>query len=159
MSRTVSAAALRELLAQESGEVFLPLLTLSHPDITTLRVVANTVDITSRGNVYTAFPFDLTLPADATERLPTAQLRISNVDRRLVDEIRSVAGLIAVKLEIVTATTPDTVEIGPFDFEITHATYDVNNITGTLAFEPLLAEPYPADTFDPQHFPNLFTSA
>jgi ABC-type Fe3+-hydroxamate transport system substrate-binding protein len=159
MSRVFSAAALREMLAQTSGEVFHQLLTISHPDMTTIRVVDNTQDVVSRGNTYTAFPFGLSLPADATERLPVAQLSISNVDRRLVDEIRSLSGPMTATLEIVTATTPDTVEVGPFVFDIVSAEYDRETITATLAYEPILAEPFPADSFDPQRFPGLFGSA
>lgn len=158
MSRTFSAAALREMLAQTSGEVFHQLLTLSHPSITTVRVVDNTEDVDSRGNTYTAFPFSLSLPADATERLPVAELTLSNVDRRLIDEVRSISGPITATLEIVTSTTPDTVEVGPFVFDIISVRFNKETLTATLAYEPILAEPYPADSFDPQHFPGLFGS-
>lgn len=159
MSRALSTAGLREVFAQNSGEVFLPLLTLTHPSMTTLRVVNNFSNVTSRGDVYQAFPFELTLPSDATERLPAAKLSLSNVDRRLIDEIRTLSGPIAVTLEVVTATTPDTVEVGPFVFDLIVADYGIDTITGELAYEPILNEPYPADNFDPQRFPGLFGGA
>jgi hypothetical protein len=156
MSRTLSAAAVRELLAQESGEVFLQLLTLSHPQMTTLRVVNNTQDVVSRGNTYLAFPFSLELPADLAEEMPNVQLMISNADRRLVDELRTVVDPITVTLEIVAAGVPDTVEVGPFSFDLSRVVYGKDTITGTLSTEPILQEPFPADTFNPKDFPGLF---
>lgn len=157
MSRTTfSAAAVRELFAQNSGEVFLPLLTLSHPSMTTIRCVNNNESITSRGDVFAAFPFQLDLPTDAAETLPTAKLTISNIDRSLLDEIRTLSGAISVMLEVVTASTPNTVECGPFNFDIVAAEYDLQAITATLAYEPILNEPFPADNFDLQRFPGLF---
>lgn len=156
MSRTLSTAAVRELLAQHSGEVFLVLLTLSHPSMTTLRVVSNTENITSRGNVYTAFPFEIALPPDLSEELRPVRLSISNVDRRLIDEIRGIASPIAVRMEIVTAGAPNTLEVGPFDFEMASAEYGVETITATLTYEPVLFSSFPGKTFDPQLFPGLF---
>lgn len=156
MSRALSAQAVRELLAQESGEAFLQLLTLTHPQMTTVRVVNNTQNVTSRGNVYTAFPFSITLPADVVDELPGLTLSISNVDRQLVDELRTLMDPITVTLEIVSASTPDTVEVGPFDFEMLQVRIAVDRITGTLMTDPLLQEPFPATTYNPKDFPGLF---
>lgn len=156
MSRTLSTAAVRELLAQNSGEVFLVLLTLSHPSMTTLRVVSNTVNITSRGNLYTAFPFEITLPQDLSEELRPVRLSISNVDRRLIDEIRTIASPITVTMEIITAGAPNTVEVGPFAFEMASCEYNEQTITATLTYEPVLFSAFPGKTFDPQLFPGLF---
>lgn len=154
--RTLTAAAVRELLAQESGEAFLQLLTITHPQITTTRMVSNTQDVTSRGNLYIGFPFVLALPPDVADEEPSLQLSISNVDRRLVDELRSIKDPMLVTLEIVSATSPDVVEVGPFDFELLGARINKDLITGTLSADPLLHEPYPAGTFNPKDFPGLF---
>jgi hypothetical protein len=159
MSRTLSAAALAAMFAQETDAVFLVLLTLTHPDITTLRVVNNTQDVTSRGNVYVAFPFDAKLPTDIAEQLGTVQLTISNVDRRIIDEIRTIEGPMTATFEVVTASAPDTVEVGPLTFDAIECDYTVDSITATLAYEPILNEPFPAGTFNPQDFPAMFGSA
>lgn len=157
MSRTLSATAVRELLAQNSGEVFLVLLTLSHPSMTTLRLVNNTVDVVSRANTYLAFPFELALPADLAEQLPVVQLSISNVDRRLIDEIRGIESPLAVTLEVVAASALNTVEVGPYVFDMTSVSYDQERITATLSYEPILNEPFPGERFTPQIFPQLFS--
>lgn len=156
MSRTISPATLREMFAQETDSVFLVLLTLEHPDMETIRVVNNTEDIVSRGNVYTAFPFDARLPPDVSEQLGTVALTISNVDRRLIDEIRVIEGPIAATMEVITASAPNVVEVGPLEFDMVDSEYNVDSITSTLAYEPILDEPFPAGTFNPQQFPAIF---
>lgn len=156
MSRSLTAAAVRAVLAQETDAVFLELLTISHPDIATVRVVNNTLPITSRGNVYDGFPFSLRLPQDVAERLGTVQLTVNNVDRRLVEAIRSVPAPLTVSIEVVTAATPDLVEVGPFDCELFDVTGTMTTISGTLGFEPVLNRVFPAGKFDPQRFPGLF---
>lgn len=156
MSRTFTATAIRELLAQNSGEVFLVLLTLAHSAMSTIRVVGNTVGVTSRGNAYAAYPFEIDLPRDLSDQLPQARLTISNVDRMLIDELRAIATPIAVTMEIIAASAPDAVEVGPYTFDLIRAEYGLEQITGTLSFEPILSEPYPADLFDPKRFAGLF---
>lgn len=158
MSRTLTATAVRELLKQNSAEVFLVLLTFTHPSITTVRLVNNTKDIISRGNTYQAFPFELSLPADLAEQLPEVQLSLSNVDRRLIDELRLIQTPIAVALEVVTASAPNTVEVGPYLFNMTRVSFTDERITASLTGEPILNEPFPGKSFTPQRFPQLFSS-
>lgn len=153
---TLSAAAVQAAMAQNSATVWLQLLTIAHPDITTVRLVNNPVNISSRGNVYQAFPFELPLPQDVAESLASLTLTISNVDRRLVDELRSISDPMQVTLEVITAAAPDTVELGPFTFDLVSATYNEDSISGRLSFEPILAEPFPAGSFTPQTNPGLF---
>jgi len=54
MSNQLTQALLAELYAQESGNPFLMLVTLSHPSFSTIYLVNNVENITSRGNVYSA---------------------------------------------------------------------------------------------------------
>ena len=159
MSRTLSPAAVRQAFAQNSSEAFLMLLTINHSSMSApLRVVNNPVDVASRGNAYIAFPFMLALPKDVADEVADVQLRISNVDRRIIASLRAIPDPLQVTLEVVTKTTPDVVEAGPFDFDLLDATYDKDVITGRLGYEPLLHEPFPAGSFTPQDFPALFAS-
>lgn len=144
------------MFAQHGSEVWLELLTLMHPGMTTVRVVNNTESIASRGEVFQGFPFQVKLPQDAADRMSTATLTISNVDRSLIDEIRSLTGNPKVKFEVISATRPDDVEFGPLEFELAVAAWDAHTITGTLTYEPVTQQPFPAGVFDPQRFPGLF---
>ena len=89
--RTISPTATEAIHKTETEEVFLVLLELSHALIVPpLRLVNNDVDITSNGNLFTAFPFEITLPNDEENIIPQAKLKIDNVDRQIVDVIRSI---------------------------------------------------------------------
>ena len=157
--RDTSAAARAALYAAQTGKVFLHLLTIDHDDMPApVRFVDDLVDITSRGNLYTAFPFRALLPADVDGELPQLDLVVDNVTRDLVDEIRSIATPAEVTLEVVIADTPDTVEAGPFNLEVVRATYNAREIRLSLASESLLTEPYPVRLFTPSDFPLLFNA-
>jgi|SRR6185369_14808919 len=157
MPRALSTAAKQAIYAQETGEAFLMLLTISHAALSpSLRFVNNTVDVTSRGNAYLGWPFQLALPAEFDDQLPVVQLQIDNVDRRIMEGVRALTTAPAVTLEVVLASSPDTVEAGPFSFSLKSAEYDALVVVGVLAFEDVLNEPYPQHTFTPGKFPGLF---
>jgi hypothetical protein len=156
--RPLSSTARASIFAQETAEVWLFLLTITHPQLDqTLRFVNNLTDIVSRGQTYLGGPFELVLPDEVDEdQPPRVSISIDNVDRTIVEALRSISGAPAITLEIILASSPDTVEAGPFDFTLRDATGDAVAVTGTLAFEDLLSEPYPAGTFSPANFPGLF---
>lgn len=154
--RTLSIAAIRAMLSSSTGDVFLALLTIEHPTITTVRVVDNTESITSRGHTYAPFPFGLVLPEDSDQGVARAQLQISNVSRELVDEIRSLTEPASVTLEIIRAEDPDLVEVGPFVFDLKNASYTVDAVTAELGYEPVRELGFPAGSFTPDRFPGLF---
>lgn len=156
MSRTLSPAAVAALTRQYSGEAWLPLLTISDPGITTIRAVGNTVPIVSRGNTYAAAPFKLFLPTDVDGELQPGRIEFGNADRMLIDEIRGLANPISVVAEIITASTPNTVEIGPLDFKLTFADWSDEVVTGSLEFQSGLRAQFPKLRFDPQTFPQVF---
>lgn len=157
MSRTLSLAARKAVNAQETDEVFLLLLTLDHEDITEpIRVVNNTVDIVSQGETYIAYPFEIALPDEDAESVARVTLRIDNVDRKIVKSLRSISSPLSVGLEVVMAASPDTVEAGPFNMTLVSAEYDALTVTGELAFEDVLNEPFPGHAYVPSDYPGLF---
>lgn len=157
MSRTVSNTAKAALFAPETGEAFLILLTLSHPDLAVpIRVSSDAVNTTSRGDLFIAYPFDLTLPDGEEQRPPRARLVIDNVDRQIVATIRTLQSAPTLLIEIIRASDPNTVEAKFSDFKLFDITYDSQVITADLTLEDFTAEPYPAATFSPSLFPGLF---
>lgn len=152
--RTLSTNARAALYAAQSDEVWLQLLTVEHSAIVTpIRIVANTEDIVSRGDTYTAFPFEISIPATSSE---SVELVVDNVTRDLVDEVRSIDTPLTLTLEVVLASDPDTVEAGPFAFQSRAVEYDVQRMRFTLTYEPLLQEPFPAYVYTPIDYPGLF---
>ena len=156
MPRTTSATLKAEVFAQHSSEIFYALLVISHADITTLRFVANTENVTSNGNVYTAYPFEIRLPQEREDQPPQIPIVIDNVARVIIDEIRTLTGPADVEISIVLASDPDTVEYGPVQATLRNVDWNLGIITGDLQAEDLLNEGYPGHSFTPQNAPGLF---
>lgn len=157
MTRSVSVTARRAVYDAETSEAFLILLTLTHADLTEpIRVVNNALDVVSRGETFIAFPFRIDLPSDSDESPPRARLQIDNVDRQIVQAIRTVTGPIAVLMEVVLGGDPDTVEAAFSDFELREVRWDALVVEGQLSLESFLREPYPAPRFTQKDFPGLF---
>jgi hypothetical protein len=157
MSRTLSSAANAAIFTSQTNEVFLVLLELTGGNIVTpIRVSSNNVDTTSNGDVYTAYPFHISMPPETDKEIPSVQLVIDNIDQTLIQEIRGTAIPILIEMNIVLAGTPDTIEAGPFNYTLRNITYDALTISGDLMFEDVLNEPYPAGSYDTVNYPGLF---
>jgi hypothetical protein len=157
MSRPLSAAARAAANAGETEELFLVLLTFSHPDLAApLRVTSGGAEVTSRGNLFAAYPFELSLPGDDGARAPEARLVIDNIDRQIVAAVRALPAAPTVLIEIVRAAAPDVIEAKFEDFRLTGVTYDSQTVQGNLTIEDFTAEPFPAGRFTPGAFPGLF---
>lgn len=158
MSRTISAAALAAMFAQETTEQFLTCLTIDHADLgAPFRLVDSTSNLVRTAGTFTAYPFLAQMPEDIDDRPPTVTITIDNVDRLLVPTIRSISTALSVKLEIVLESAPNTVLMGPMDFVCRSIPYDAESVQLVLAFEhDVLNELFPSVTFTPARFPALF---
>ena len=158
MPRTLSTAARASLFAQQTGEVFVQLLTLEHPDLVEpIRVCSDSIDTVSGGLTYQRFPFTITMPPEDEDAPPIVRLKIANADRTIVRSVRELSqNAMMVTLSVVMASSPDTIEAGPLEFKLRNVTFDAEFVEGELHFEDPLNEPFPADTFNPNTFPGLF---
>ena len=157
MSRSLSSTFLEAIYSQETSEVFLLLLEIDHDDLSgPIRVANNYANVTSSGNTYVGFPFELSLPADFEDQLPAITLTICNVDRQVVDAVRTIDGPATADLSVVLASDPDTIEIGPLSLTLREVSYDALTVSGSLQPEDLLNEPFPGDIFSPGNYPGLF---
>jgi len=154
---TISNALLSQLYAQESNDPFLVLLTLTHVSFGTLRFVANTVDITSRGNTFEAFPFKITLPADDGESLKDIVLTLDNVSLQLITSLRSITNYIAVKIELVLASNPDLVEIEIDGLKINSVSYNAESISANLILDNFLNTELTSEKYTASLYRGLFT--
>jgi len=156
MSRSLSAAALAAIYAQETDRTFLLLATISGSGFTTFRVARNNENVLSNGNTFSAYPFAVFLPDERDDRPPEMNFAIDNVNRSITDALRAAPTAPVVRLEVVLATSPDTREYGPVDLTLRNVAFDGQLVTGTLTFEDVLNEQYPGYTFNPVDFPALF---
>ena len=154
---TLSDSARGAMFAEETSDGLFALLTIDHDDLSApIRVVHNQVDVVSRGDTFTAFPFELILPTSEPDSPPRAQLTIDNVSREIGQAIRTVSSAPTVLIEVVRIDDPDTLELSFPALNLRNVRFDVAKVTGDLVSEDLQLEPYPALTFSPPHFPGLF---
>lgn len=159
MSRSgLTSTFVEAVNAQETGEVFLVLLTIDEDGLSSpIRVTSDSVTTTSNGDDYVPFPFEIELPEDTDEMSSTlARLRIDAVDRRVIEAIRSISGVPTVEIKIVLASDPDTVEVSWPVFSLSNVRYGDTKVEGDLTLEVLDQEPYPGNKMDPGLFPGLF---
>lgn len=74
----------RQCAADNAADPFLDLITITHPDLAPdvlaeLRWVREKVAVTSRGQVYKPFPFDITPPGDGEDGPTTPRVTIDYV--------------------------------------------------------------------------------
>lgn len=153
---TLSAPALAAAFAQETGEAYLFILEISHPSLSEpIRITNNHEAVVSNGNTYTPLNFEIDIP-DQGEDVPNVTVKIDNVDRVIVDNIRAINSPPTFSLSVVLSSTPDIIEAGPFEMRLSDVEYDAFVVSGRLMFEDILTEPYPAGSFNPPSFPGLF---
>lgn len=152
--------ALDPVINQETTDVaLLWLLTVTDPaSAVVLRAVNNLEDVTSRGDVYTAFPFDLVLPPDTGDRPQNLNLTVANVGQELIQVLRGQLAPPQVKLELVTSASPDTVEKALDFFTVRNAEYNAQVITFTLSPSNIFARSTCTATYSSDEFPALYWS-
>lgn len=157
--RTLSTETLRALYSQESGEVFAPLLTISHPDLVDpVRIVGDMVNLTKGTDTYTAAPFSYELPSDQEGKIQSIKIRIENVSRVLVQTIREIASSPTMTFEIVRVADPTDVVAGPFTMRLDKVSYNAITIEGTLGRARRLDVEFPRTdySYTPPNFPGMF---
>lgn len=157
--RNVSEIVRRAVFGQESGEVFAPLVTITHSSLAeSIRIVGDTVDLVKDTYTYTALPFSFDLPSDQEGRLQSIQMRISNISRDLVQLIRSISVAPDVKFEIVRVSDPTDVVAGPWEMTLSKVSYNAVTIEGEIGRKQRLNIDFPKSdyTYIPKHFPGLF---
>ncbi|WP_337054106.1 DUF1833 family protein [Pseudoxanthomonas sp. USHLN014] len=155
--RQLSPAAARAVLSAETEEVFLACLSITHPAIDTIRIVNNTETVMRLAGEFTPYPFQSTLPTDNEDAPGTVTITIDNVDREVARLIRNLEGIPAAVLEVVLASSPDVVEVGPFDFDIVGADIDVMTVQLTAGYvEDFVNQGVPAQTYTPSNSKGLW---
>jgi Domain of unknown function (DUF1833) len=156
VANTLSPEVLAQLFAQSSDDPFLTLVTLSHPDFTTIRLVNNTVDIVSRGDTYTAFPMRIRLPVDDGESSRDFAIDFDNASLALVEAVRSVTTAIDIKIEMILASLPDAVQMSFEDLTIATLTYSAQRITARIVLDGFLNVEMTSERYNPSNYPGLF---
>lgn len=158
--RTLSTTAIRAMLAERTGEsarLLLRIFPYGETDpANAYRLVQDNEDLTSNGLVYTALGFDLTLPQEDGDSLPSVNLEIDNVGQDLAVPLVQNTDPLTVELEIVLKSEPDTVLAGPWQFLAANTSVSAQSIALQLRYEDMLNEAFPCVRMTPENFPGLF---
>lgn len=158
MSRAYSSeykSTLAQVSVQESPLI---LLEINHPDLPSpVRIVNDTVNLTSNGNLFIALPFRCSLPDDFENKTPKATISIDNVGKELVQVIESSDGLVGCTIRFmqVMPSRPNQIE-----WEITmnmfNTQINMREVTAELGFENLFAKPAISFQYRPENSIGLF---
>lgn len=153
----ISQQATPGVFSSASELIALVLLTFRLPGYPDLRVVNNAVDITSRGQLFEAVGFKITLINQDSEKLPTVTLQIDNLDPRIIEYIRSLPEAPRMMLEVVTSADNFQSPEQSIDFlRLTSVNYNALVITAQLVLDNYLGARFPGGDYTPSEFPALF---
>ncbi|UFS77226.1 DUF1833 domain-containing protein [Tardiphaga sp. 37S4] len=165
--RVLSLNMREALFGQESGEVPIFLLTITHPDLD--EPIRLTTDPTerksdtpliyrtmSRGEEFIFAGIDVTIPDEQDKSPPASKLTIENVTRDMIPLARSVNSPPSVKIEAVLASALDDVEMNWPALDMSNLNYDAAALQFDLTMDALVTEPYPAGSFSPAYFSGLY---
>lgn len=156
MARNLSAPATASINAQETDEVWLTLLTINSPELVLpLRFVNNNESCTSRGNLFVALPFDIDFPGQDEQNPGEARLQIDNIDRLIINFVRSISSPPKVTIEVVLASSLNVVEASFENMTLRNVSYDARTVSGILKFEDIVIEPV-TYAMTPERFPGQF---
>lgn len=155
--RSLSADAVQEMLSQQTGEVYLHIVKITHANLASdLHFVDNTEDVVRSDATYTAAAFRIQLPSEDDQQ-PQIRLQIDNVDQSIIQALRPLNSAPTLTISVIRASAPNTVEVGPYEVKLKQFDYDKFTITGVMGYEEdFLNERFPKDDFTPQSAPGMF---
>ena len=156
MPRNISPTAKQKMNDVHSDAVFLWLLTLQNQDIAPIFVVNNNENITSNGQEFIAYPFELVLFDSDGDKLPTMRLSIDNVDRDFLELIIGTTSEITVTADLIEASQPDVIEMSVEGMSLQHVNATANTISGTLVIQNILNTRYPRDVMSRDQYSGLY---
>lgn len=158
MARTYTSEFKSTLAEVSAPEAPLVLLTINHPELAQpVRVVNDTQDLTSNGNLYVAIPFRCTLPDDFENQLPKARLSVDNVGKELMYWIENSGGGNGslVTMAQVMRSRPDTIEWS-ITMNLFNVTCSMTEVSGELGYENLFSRKAISVQYRPFNSPGIF---
>lgn len=138
------------------NDVFLFLVTVTYPDNSVERFVKNYEPITSRGETYQPVSFEVNLPEEPEDSVPTVNFAFAVTETSALRKLRQSTDLPKLKLEMVLASDPDVVEMGPYEFSIRSFSVEGVAVNVEAGFFPILDLAIPQLTYNPILFRGLF---
>lgn len=160
-NRTLSTALREQLFSPYRDKDIRILVDLDHPSFAQpFRFVSGDpnefASLTSNGDVYQTFPFELILPTDEDGE-PSAMLRVMNADDRIGSTIRELTTeAVTATLRIVMRETPDVIEYEAGGFELVDVEETALFLAGRLVARGSTSEPCPGRVLSSRISPVFF---
>ena len=161
MPRSSSEEFLQIAYAESSGDGLIDLIVVSEldgtPYVPPLRFARNGEAVTSNGEVYEAFWFEIQAPElRADGSFTQSRLRIDAVDQRMVLALRNRTRPMLLVHTCVLISDPDAVTHGPWTYLVRgDQPWDPQTLELSLTFEPTLQEMVPWKRASPSRAPGL----
>lgn len=162
MTNLLSPAQVRAANALETPELFLWLVTLSHPNwAAPLRLVNDHAQFVHQGDVYLPRAFEIVPPEESEGVIPVMKWTADNTDTVVSGLLRQAlagtgGGYIAASAVMVMASEPDTPVVEFPAMELRGAEYDAETASGVIGVDPVVDQPFSRLAFDPTVTPGLF---
>lgn len=132
------------------------LATITGPEVPgAIRLVRNTEDFTSRGQLFTTSWFDVSLPSD-TQEIPRATMEVPNINREVgLLLMEGISGL-TITFELVRPSNPDVPVYAARMLKLRNVTIDPVVVSGELSAALYDSEPYIPLRVSPRDFPGIF---
>lgn len=156
--RNYSAAYKSTLAKTSAEEAPIVLLQIDHPALSSpVRVVNDTADLTSNGDLYVALAFGCELPDDFESQLPRASLSVDNVGRDMMYWIETSGGGegSTATFSQVMRSRPDVVE-WTITMYLYNVSADMRRISADLGFANFFSRPAVQMTYRPELAPGVF---
>ena len=152
----ITSTAKAQVFGQEGGG-FIELVTINHETLADpLRFCNDNQNVTSRGDLFLAYPFTVKLPKESDRSVPNATLIIDNVSQAIGATLRTVTTAPTVLIEIVRMDDTDVVEAEFPVFEMRNVEVNILSISGDLVVVDMMREPFPQRNFTPSEYAGLF---
>lgn len=159
MPRNLTDAARRSVMARETSELWVYLLTIHDPGwAVPIRLALNRTSFESRGGTFAPAAFRPRLPDHVDGETPTWEIEIDGTDQTVLANLRQFNRKPYIWVEQVMASEPDTVQATSGILRHTVQSYRSSGgtITLTIGRENLRQEGFPRGRITPSGFQGGF---
>lgn len=163
MPRTLPAGFINRVFGIEDDEPTIMLAEFDHDELgSPIRVCCNLEDLSHNGNTYLRFLFVVDWPSQKPGERPAVNLKIDNIDQRIIEGYQSVSTAPWVTLTLVAisdwGTTPkeaDTIIAQTPKMTWAKARYTAGSMIGQLEGPQFLAHVFPTHSYTPSVAPGI----
>lgn len=157
MARTLSSTMTEQLYRPQTSACYVVLLEFYSDELSeSIYLVNNNEAVTHNSQEYTPYNFNFTLPDEDESQALETSITVENIDRRLTIALRSVREPINVRARVVEVSTPDTTEVGPFEFVLRDVRYNATTVTGNLQYLNYVEKYAATLSYTNLEFPGLY---